>query len=197
MAKACIFCGSELSFFTQRTLICAGTDQPACSKCYNELVALDAEERGRRALDTGRAESPEVIRQYLDKQGERAKAERQSKLSGMTCLRCGSPMLKMGQQQFQLGEHSFFFGDMSHLMAGSMTLDIFQCENCRKVEFFAPEPPAAKKADSVPDIICPDCGASHSPHIGCPNCAMKAASFGSRPKSSPAKAKDPKVPWEK
>ena len=139
MAKTCIFCGSELSFFTQRTLICAGTDQPACNKCYNELVALDAEERGRRALDTGRAESPEVIQQYLEEQAVRSEAKRQSKLSGMTCLRCGSPMLKMGQQQFQPGEYDFWLGNMAHAAAGSLTLDLLLCPQCRKVEFFLPE----------------------------------------------------------
>ena len=146
MANTCIFCGAELSPFNRKTVYCCTTEQPACRTCHKELMSLPAEERGRRALATGQARDAEEIRAYLADREKRAreKAEaeaqdRQARISDKTCPHCGIPMIKMGQQQFQLGEYSIFWGDWSHLAAGSMTLDMLYCEQCRKVEFFLPE----------------------------------------------------------
>lgn len=139
MEKACIFCGAELSLFNREKLYSFGTEQPACKSCYKELVKLPVDDRARRALATGRAVAADLLRKELEAQEARDEAKRQKRLSDKTCVRCGAPMLKMGRQQFQLGEHSFFLGDLAHMMAGSLTLDLFCCESCRKVEFFVPE----------------------------------------------------------
>lgn len=139
MAKICTLCGCELPRFGGRSLTCCSTEQPVCKTCYDELVDLTTEERGRRILATGRARDEEDIRAFLSQMEAREQRKQEATRTGKVCLRCGAPMVKMGQKQFQLGEHGFFLGDLSHLMAGSLTLDILSCQQCRKVEFFLPE----------------------------------------------------------
>lgn len=139
MAKNCIFCGAELSLLNREKLYSFGTEQPTCKSCYKEMVKLPADERARRSLATGQAVAADLLRAELEKQAVWDEEKRQKRLSDKTCVRCGAPMLKMGRQQFQLGEHGLFLGDLSHLLSGSLTLDLFCCESCRKVEFFLPE----------------------------------------------------------
>ena len=67
MAKRCVFCGKNLSFFDDKTLLCGNALQRVCTACWAELQDLDQEERAHRALDTGRAEEPEVIQAFLDR----------------------------------------------------------------------------------------------------------------------------------
>ena len=67
MAKRCVFCGKNLSFFDDKTLLCGNALQSVCSACWAGMQDMDQEERARRALDTGRAEEPEVIQAYLDR----------------------------------------------------------------------------------------------------------------------------------
>ena len=67
MAKRCVFCGKTLSFFDEKTLLCGNALQSVCSACWAGMQDMDQEERARRALDTGRAEEPEVIQAYLDR----------------------------------------------------------------------------------------------------------------------------------
>jgi hypothetical protein len=66
-------------------------------------------------------------------------SKRTRRISNIICPNCNVPMLKMGHQQFQLGEHGLFLGDLSHMMAGSLTLNLVCCEKCRKVEFYLPD----------------------------------------------------------
>jgi len=144
--NVCVFCGEGLSMLNSKTIYCCTTRQPACRACYKELIALPRDDLGRRALATGRAQDPQAIREYLAQreQIEREKAEKEAqakkdRISDKLCLRCGVPMIRMGQQQFQLGEYGLFLGDLAHLAAGSLTLDLLYCEQCRKVEFFLPK----------------------------------------------------------
>ena len=144
--NVCVFCGQELSAFNSKTVYCATTKQPACRTCHKQMLPMSAEDRARRALTTGRAQDPQVIREYLAQreQIEREKAEKEAqakkdRISDKLCLRCGIPMIRMGRQQFQLGEYGLFLGDLAHLAAGSLEVDLIYCENCRKVEFFLPE----------------------------------------------------------
>ena len=196
MAKVCTFCGLQLPRFGARELICGSVNQPACRDCYYKYMETSAEERCRLALDSGRAAAPMAIRDSLSKLERQREEKRQAKLSGMTCLRCGGAMLKMGRHQLQMGEENFFFD--THMFAGSLEVDIHQCEQCRKMEFFAPDPAVEKKkAEAAPQVTCAACGTVHSADIGCPNCALSAATFGRRPEAAPAKKKDPKAPWEK
>ncbi|MCR5826145.1 MAG: hypothetical protein K6G54_06245 [Oscillospiraceae bacterium] len=45
--------------------------------------------------------------------------------------------------------------------------DIYRCPQCGRVELFA--------AEMEENVICPVCGASHSPKEKCPVCAINAA----------------------
>lgn len=55
----------------------------------------------------------------------------------MPCLRCDGTMASTGEHKFQLGEHGFLFGDLSHLFRGALKVEIFLCQKCGKLEFFA------------------------------------------------------------
>jgi len=193
MANVCIFCGKEPSLFNRRELNCGDTVQSVCGDCYKRYSPLSGKQRCRLALDTGRAQEPEKLQEALLKQETEAQAQRVKKLTDKVCLRCGAPMLKMGQQQFQLGEHSFLWGDWSNLMAGSLTLDLVCCEQCRKVEFFLPEDePLGEKIDLV---TCPKCGGEHEAGLKCPRCAMNQAT-GQSTLIRPSKPRQKKPPWE-
>lgn len=46
-------------------------------------------------------------------------------------------MLDYGPATFKLGEETYFFSDWNRLLTGAVTMNIFRCEKCGKVEFFA------------------------------------------------------------
>ena len=54
----------------------------------------------------------------------------------LNCLRCGAKMDFMGNEDIQLGHHSFLFGDLSNLLSGSLSADIYVCPQCKKIELF-------------------------------------------------------------
>ena len=137
--NVCVFCGGELPRFGRKNLYCCGYEQPTCKDCFAQISALPPKEQSRRALASGRAVAADKLRRALEQQEAEWRQKREGLLTDKTCPRCGGAMLKMGQQQFQLGEHTLFLGDLSHMMAGSLTLDLVYCETCRKVEFFLPE----------------------------------------------------------
>ena len=139
MAQNCIICGDEMSLFSRSKLYSFGTEQTVCKKCYHDLIQLPPDECARRILATGQAVAADLLQAELDKKTAQEESKRARHISNITCPNCNVPMLKMGQQQFQLGEHSLFLGDLSHMMAGSLTLDLVCCEKCRKVEFYLPD----------------------------------------------------------
>ena len=139
MAKTCMFCGDELSLLNRTKLYSFGTEQIVCKKCYQEAIKLPADERARRILATGQAVAADFLQSELNKKLAEEESKRARRISNIICPNCNVSMLKMGQQQFQLGEHSLFLGDLSHMMAGSLTLDLMCCEKCRKVEFYLPD----------------------------------------------------------
>ena len=55
----------------------------------------------------------------------------------MKCLRCDEKMLDCGPITFKLGEESLIFSDLVRFFTGSLTMNIFRCEKCGKVEFFS------------------------------------------------------------
>lgn len=142
MAKRCVFCGKNLSFFDDKTLLCGNALQRVCTACWAELQDLDQEERAHRALDTGRAEEPEVIQTFLDSLEQRRQAAARAKEALKTdkrCLRCGGVMERYGRKKFHLGEESLF-GTVARdgLFASWLTVDILRCADCGRAEFFLP-----------------------------------------------------------
>lgn len=43
----------------------------------------------------------------------------------LTCLRCGTEMVRVGARKFQMGQETRFFD--SHLWEGAMELEVFGC----------------------------------------------------------------------
>ena len=199
MAKRCVFCGKTLSFFDEKTLLCGNALQSVCSACWAELQDLDQEERAHRALDTGRAEEPEVIQAFLDRLEQMRQAQaraREALKTDKRCLRCGGVMERYGRKKFHLGEESLF-GTVARdgLFAAWLTVDVLRCADCGRAEFFLPDPPEPEEVSKAPEeqVVCPVCGARHSPLINCPNCALNR-----RPaQSEPPRGSGKKPPWEK
>ena len=144
MDNRCIFCGTELGLLNKKKLYCGNSTQVLCKDCYPQYEKLSAVERAEAALSSGRAENAGELRSYLEnihnarqEEDENRKADKEKRVSGMTCLRCGGQMLNYGKATFKLGEETYFFSDLNRLMSGSVTMNVFRCEACGKVEFFA------------------------------------------------------------
>lgn len=203
MANVCIFCGKKLPLFGQEMLLCGNVFQRVCPQCREALWDLSQEERGRRALDTGRAADPEQIEAFLRESRETAQRERAAVLTDKVCLRCGKPMLRYGRKLIQLGSEGLF-GPVTRdgIFSDWLEVDILRCEGCGKAEFFLPDPSAPPEPQKEEEqVTCPVCGTRHSPLIGCPSCAVRMAQSGQRPIPSRESSSQPesrlKPPWEK
>ena len=203
MANVCIFCEKKLPRFGQEKLLCGNVFQSVCSQCREALWDLSQEERGQRALDTGRAADPEQIEAFLTESRETAQRERTAVLTDKVCLRCGKPMLRYGRKLIQLGSEGFF-GPVTRdgIFSDWLEVDILRCEGCGKAEFFIPDESGAPKLKKEEEqVTCPVCGTKHSPLIGCPSCAVRMAQSGQRSRPSgedvPQRENSRKPPWEK
>lgn len=144
MDNRCIFCGAELGLLNKKKLYCGNTNQVLCKDCYPQYEKLSAVERAEAALSSGRAENADELRSYLEnvrqarqEEEESRKADKEKRFTGMKCIRCNGQMLDYGEATFKLGEETYFFSDLNRLMSGSVTMNVFRCEACGKVEFFA------------------------------------------------------------
>lgn len=90
-----------------------------------------------------------------------------------SCLRCGGRMAYVGQEKLQLGNYSLLLGSLSNLISGALTVDIYCCSTCKKLEFYAVEPPA-EDADTITRVSCPHCGELHDlDDAKCPHCGKR------------------------
>ena len=144
MDERCIFCGTELGILQRKKLSCGNTTQILCKDCYPKYEPLSAVERAEAALKTGRAEDSDELRKYLEnvrnaqkKRAEERNENADKRFSDMKCLRCDGRMVDCGPVTFKLGEESLIFSDLVRLFTGSLTMNIFRCEKCGKVEFFS------------------------------------------------------------
>ena len=72
------------------------------------------------------------------------------------------------REKIQLGETGLLFRDLSHLLSGAMSVDIYVCPKCKRMEFFSAE--NGDKAD-LPKRTCPECGDEHDfDDPKCPKC---------------------------
>ena len=88
------------------------------------------------------------------------------------CLRCEHQMKYIGTEEFQLGKTSFILGDLPNLFAGAMTLSVYRCPSCGKVEFFSFEPAKSEEEEyRIPQVQCPRCKQMHDmDYPKCPFC---------------------------
>ena len=146
MEKICIFCGRSLGRWERKSLYCGNGTQTVCKECYEKYSPMTNVERGLLAWETGRAESREELREFVE-QAERTREEKQEKeredreqkRTGKICLRCGGEMLDLGSMKLKLGEETFFFSDWNRLASGSLDVQVLRSEDCGKAEFYIPE----------------------------------------------------------
>lgn len=106
------------------------------------------------------------------------------------CTACGGDM-ELDIKRFALGGDGW--GGLSSLMTEQYEVDLYRCTQCGKIALYAA---AATTQEAEEMVRCPNCGAEHSPVIGCPRCALNRAS-GGMSRTYPPKKKKEKLPWEK
>lgn len=90
------------------------------------------------------------------------------------CIRCGGTMVHIGQEKLQLGQYGVLFGHLSQLFSGALTVDIYCCQDCKKLEFYAVEVPEDGDEDSIAQAPCPFCGQIHEiDDPRCPHCGKQ------------------------
>jgi hypothetical protein len=57
----------------------------------------------------------------------------------LNCLRCSEPMVFVGNNKFHEGSRVGAFGDLFELFQHRVSLDLYACPACGKVEFFIPQ----------------------------------------------------------
>jgi hypothetical protein len=83
----------------------------------------------------------------------------------LNCLRCGNSMIYLKSEKLQLGETGLLFGRFPNLVAGSLEVDIYFCNECGKLEFYH------TKDELLSKVQCPGCGKVHDKdYPKCPFC---------------------------
>ena len=77
-------------------------------------------------------------------------------MNDLNCLRCGRQMRYIKREKLQLGQTGWVLGDLPNLFAGAMSVDIYTCPGCGKVEFYLAE----SVEEELPQKQCPNCGKS-------------------------------------
>ena len=57
----------------------------------------------------------------------------------LKCLRCGAQMQLNGRYEFQLGRESGLNPLLAVALSKSLEMDIYECPNCSKLEFYPAE----------------------------------------------------------
>lgn len=95
-----------------------------------------------------------------------------------TCLRCGGHMSYVGREYLQKGKMGFFLGEWSNLLSGAYDVEVYVCDRCHKMEFYAAEEldPAEDPGDegAMEQVPCPHCGTMHDlDDARCPFCGKR------------------------
>lgn len=61
------------------------------------------------------------------------------------CPYCNVLMKYLGVKTIQLGSAGWIIGDLDNLLSGSLKVSIYECPNCRKLEFFRYKKPKKEK----------------------------------------------------
>ena len=96
-----------------------------------------------------------------------------------TCLRCGGHMSYAGREYLQKGKMGFFLGEWSNLLSGAYDVEVYVCDRCHKMEFYAAEgsgktDQAEENGGAMAQIPCPHCGTMHDmDDPRCPFCGKR------------------------
>ena len=89
------------------------------------------------------------------------------RMNDLNCLRCGRQMRYIKREKLQLGQTGWVLGDLPNLFAGAMSVDIYTCPGCSKIEFYLAE----TVEEELPQKQCPNCGKKHDfDYPKCPFC---------------------------
>lgn len=93
----------------------------------------------------------------------------------LKCLRCGCDMKFLSREHIRLGPQSILEKGLEALVSDTLETDIYACPQCRKLEFFTPEPIyVAPPADDADAVVCPGCGGRHEyGRTSCPYCGRQ------------------------
>ena len=89
------------------------------------------------------------------------------------CLRCGGSMIHIGREQLQMGKYGWLIGSWGHLLSGALSVDIYCCQDCKKLEFYAVDP-VEDPTNTIARVPCPHCGELHElDDAKCPHCGKR------------------------
>lgn len=89
------------------------------------------------------------------------------------CSNCGRDMEYVSREDMQLGRTSFIFGDWPNLLAGALNVEIWECPDCGKLDFYRGDADEEGEGQMV-KTTCPVCGAVHElDDPKCPRCGAK------------------------
>ena len=74
------------------------------------------------------------------------------KIRKINCPYCDVTMNYMGTKRIQLGRTGWIIGDWDNLLSGALTVSIYECPRCSKLEFFRFKKTKRKKDDTVTHI---------------------------------------------
>lgn len=82
------------------------------------------------------------------------------------------------------------------LFPDGLSMNVYECESCHRLEFYNCVPTAPQQADADEMVVCPDCGQEHSKYINCPFCAMSGRRKSADSDVKKKDGKKTKAPWE-
>ena len=93
------------------------------------------------------------------------------------CGNCGHAMEFVKAEQVQLGKTSFLWGDWPNLLAGALSVEIWSCPSCRKLDFYwsgGEDGADWEGGDRIAQTTCPVCGCVHDlDDAKCPRCKTR------------------------
>ena len=94
------------------------------------------------------------------------------------CANCGGNMVFLGEEQIQLGQVGLVLGHLSNLLSGSLDVEIWECPDCGKLDFYRPNSSGTGDEGHMAQVICPKCGKKHDlDDPKCPNCGLKNPNY--------------------
>ncbi len=89
------------------------------------------------------------------------------------CPNCGGAMRYMGDEKIQLGQTSLVLGHLPNLWHGALYVEIWECPECGKLDFYRGEGPREEEG-RMAQTVCPNCGVEHDlDDPKCPYCGVK------------------------
>ena len=90
------------------------------------------------------------------------------------CANCGGDMDFLGEEDLQLGQYGFFLGHLSNLLSGSLEVELWECPDCGKLDFYRQSGSGAEDEGHMAQTACPACGREHDlDDPKCPFCGAK------------------------